>query len=419
MHILLIASERILPTNSGGRMRTWNFIEALSSDYNLSLLYKENKNTPKKQYEQLSKIFSNIWMVPLENSQDDKEKAHSSSPSLLVRAKNFMQRIPWEIKDCYDPCFERYLLKILDEHTFDAIFIRYLYNGQYIFRNQKKIKIPTIIDLDDLPAIYLKRQLAHQDHDGLYDHFRKQLNLSFWDHYPKKLKNIRSCFVSSECDRQYVIKNKWTKNVTIIPNSIDIEAYDEVGDFNESVNGQKMILFCGTLNYGPNTAAMEWFVTEILPLIKKEEPLVKVTCIGSGDRAKIKKMKSDPTVSYHFDVPSVIPYYQKCSIFVVPLLVGGGTRIKILEAFSCRRPVVSTTIGAEGLGIIDGQHCLIADKPDQFAQHCIALLRNPEKAQGLTLKGYQFVQSRYRGDHIRKKILKTFNDNLQKYPKDH
>ena len=113
--------------------------------------------------------------------------------------------------------------------------------------------------------------------------------------------------------------------------------------------------------------------------------------VGADPLRKVTQLAQNPTVTIHPNVPSVAPFYQQASLCIVPLRVGSGTRIKILEAFSYRRPVVSTRLGAEGLAVNDGEHLLLADEPEAMARACATLLNDHEMCSRMVSSAYDWV----------------------------
>jgi glycosyltransferase involved in cell wall biosynthesis len=137
------------------------------------------------------------------------------------------------------------------------------------------------------------------------------------------------------------------------------------------------LLFVGNFSYRPNIDGAIWLCKEVLPLVKKRLDYgVRVSLVGSVVDPSVTELTSVPRVDVFADVPSVTPWYRSTRVCVAPLRAGGGTRLKILEAFTHRRPVVSTSLGAEGLSVEDGVHLLIADGTEDFADACARVLRD-------------------------------------------
>ena len=139
------------------------------------------------------------------------------------------------------------------------------------------------------------------------------------------------------------------------------------------------VLFVGSLDWFPNQDAVRFFVEEIFPLIKIQKPAAQLTVVGRRAPESLASwMRRQEGVTLLSEVPDVRPCYTRAALAIVPLRIGGGTRIKILEAMSMGKPVVSTSIGAEGLAVKDGTHVLIRDTPAEFARAAVSLMSSEE-----------------------------------------
>lgn len=155
-------------------------------------------------------------------------------------------------------------------------------------------------------------------------------------------------------------------------------------------------MFLGNLNYYPNQDAISFFMEQVLPKFQQQTAhSIRLDVAGSGAWEGIHKYQANQNFRHVGFVPDVIAAYQDADAVVVPLRAGGGTRIKVLEAFSYRRPVVSTTIGIEGLEVEDGTHVLVADTPDDFAKQCLQLLEKPQLVSTLTDNAHACLLERY------------------------
>jgi glycosyltransferase involved in cell wall biosynthesis len=137
------------------------------------------------------------------------------------------------------------------------------------------------------------------------------------------------------------------------------------------------------MNYHPNLEAVRYFVGEILPLIRAEVPYATFHIAGANPSPEVKALAAD-SVYIHGSVPDMCPYFHQAAVVVVPLLHGGGTRLKILDAAACGKPIVSTSVGAEGLNFVDGRDLLLADSAPRFAQTVVRLLSNPDRQAELS-----------------------------------
>jgi glycosyltransferase involved in cell wall biosynthesis len=160
------------------------------------------------------------------------------------------------------------------------------------------------------------------------------------------------------------------------------------------------LLFVGNLNYLPNVDALVHLQEAVLPALVELLPDVRITIVGRAPvtndaRAAIDRLRRVPQFDFVFDAPDCAPYYRGCSIAIAPIRLGGGTRVKILEAFAQRVPVVSTTKGCEGLAVSHGEHLLIADEPEAFARCCVEAMRDPTLRARITAGGLAYVEAHH------------------------
>ena len=164
------------------------------------------------------------------------------------------------------------------------------------------------------------------------------------------------------------------------------------------------LLMVGTLGYYPNADGAAFLCRDIVPLLGRNGQWPRIAIVGSKPPESVRALGALPEVSVFADVPDVAPYYAAAKVAVVPLRAGGGSRIKILEAFAHGRPVVSTRIGAEGLAVADGRHLLLADTAEAFAAAVRRLLSDPDLAARLAAEARQLVDERYDFECVAREI---------------
>jgi glycosyltransferase involved in cell wall biosynthesis len=165
------------------------------------------------------------------------------------------------------------------------------------------------------------------------------------------------------------------------------------------------MLFLGTLSYLPNEDGVAWFIRDVLPAMRAREPRMTLRVAGVGMPEGLSMLLASDGVDFAGEVPDVAPEYAAACMLVVPLRAGSGTRIKILEAFAHGTPVVSTSIGAAGLDVRDGQHLLIADSPQELAQRCIQLAHDAALRESLTREALQWVTANHSIDVMHRAIV--------------
>lgn len=206
---------------------------------------------------------------------------------------------------------------------------------------------------------------------------------------------VDAFFVCSDDDRALLasLNENKIKGFTI-PNGVDIEK--RPFDAQPGKNQLRHILFCGTLDAYENEDGLLWFYRQIWPSVLSQQPGCRLVVIGRGGKSEqLDGLRTDPQVDFIGPVEDVVPYYQQAAISIVPLRMGSGTRLKILEALSLGNPVVSTHIGAEGIDVLDGEHLLLADTPEQFAVAIARLLGDEELFGRLRHSGRKLVEEKY------------------------
>jgi len=196
----------------------------------------------------------------------------------------------------------------------------------------------------------------------------------------------------SELDRQALLRLAPDARVAVVPNSVDVEEYRPRLAAPE---GPPILVFTGKMDFRPNVDAVVWFCREVLPLVRAEAPDVRFQIVGRSPTATVRQLGSLPGVEVLGAVPDDRPYVAAARACVVPMRVGGGTRIKILQAMAAGVPVVATTLGCEGVAATPGEHLLVADRPADFARSILALLASPELGAGLARRARPFVEAHY------------------------
>ncbi|HEX7024151.1 MAG TPA: glycosyltransferase, partial [Gemmatimonadales bacterium] len=200
----------------------------------------------------------------------------------------------------------------------------------------------------------------------------------------------------SEEDAAHFERAYGVKDAVAVPTGVDTD-YFRPGDPGARTPGS--LVFVGSMDWAPNEDAVRFFVAEVLPAIRARVPGATLTVVGRDPGPGIRALADGTAgVTVTGTVPDVRPYLASAAAMVVPLRVGGGTRLKIFEAMAAGTPVISTTIGAEGLPLTPGDHLLIGDSSDQLARAAIRLLQDPEAAARMAAAAAALVRSRFGWD---------------------
>lgn len=206
--------------------------------------------------------------------------------------------------------------------------------------------------------------------------------------------------------------------VTEIRNGIDLDAYQPT--VTPSAQPPFNLLFTGKMDYRPNIDAVLWFGREVLPLIQRQEPNVHFQVVGLNPHARLDELRANPAIEITGGVPDVRPYFAAATVCVIPMRVGGGTRLKALEAMACGKAIVSTTLGVEGIPVTHGQELLLADTAPTFATATLAVItvaqhdahHDARPISGLGLHARRFVEAHYSWAQIMPALEEVYEATL-------
>ncbi len=268
----------------------------------------------------------------------------------------------------------------------------------------RKQKLPcSVMDLDDLNHCKYDLRSRHEAN------FRFRCSAKVQSYKWKKqefdaLKKYDVVVVCSDDDRQYLGK----ENVCVIPNGFTSPPQEPAWTYPDPCR----LGFIGVLGYGPNYDGLLWFRDKVWPVIRRQKPRMKLRIIGAAPLKRyVVKAEGFDYLGYVEDTTDEMKTW---SSIVVPIPYGGGTRIKILDAFSKKCPVIATPIGAHGIRGVHQKHLLITDNPAQFAQYCLDLSSHPEQGKSLAEAGWELFEQKYTWDVIGQAIRTVVEDLLEK-----
>ena len=266
------------------------------------------------------------------------------------------------------------------EHSFLAGFVRDL---------DATATARTVLSLHNLGSLQYARiaALAHGPVERLSARAKARL-MRGWE--PRAAGWFDRCVTVSELERALLLAADPRLEVSVVENGVDTRALVPGPQAADPV-----LLFVGTIGYEPNADAVLWFARSVLPLIRARVPGAQLLVVGRDPPEAVRGLARSPEVVVTGRVPDVVPWYRQAAVSVVPLRAGGGTRLKVLESLALGVPVVSTTVGCEGLAVEDGRHVLLADSEESFAARVVELLERTERARELREAGRRLVEERY------------------------
>lgn len=400
MKILILTDEIPYPPISGGLLRVYNLLIRVAKRHQVTLIAPQTAEDQNKDLSYLKGFCDEVKTVVVPKR------------SLLVRlptlARYALSGTPLELGYEYSQELARKIRDCVSVERFDILQIEQSHMVHYREAFPRPIDSKCILMFHDIEFAQVARlaELEKKVRRKLRLHLYSRM-MRRWE--PQMAGQFDRCTVVSEPDRHLLLTaNPKLKKVDIIPNGVDTACYQPL----PPAAIHPTLLFVGNMNYLPCIDAMRYFCQEIFPRVQESVKEVKLWIVGKEPAPEVETLKSD-AVYVTGKVEDVIPYYRQCTVCVVPLQGGGGTRLKILEAMALGRPVVSTTIGCEGLEVIDKKHLLIADTPRQFADATIRLLVDEPLRQQITTQARRIVTARYDWDIIAEKLMQIYDEMVQ------
>jgi glycosyltransferase involved in cell wall biosynthesis len=316
-------------------------------------------------------------------------KKRSKVRQLPGVAKNLFLGLPWNVKYAKSKEMQEAILEITKCKFFHVVHFDdiYMASNVALLSGGKTKKAVTFHDID---SVRYRRTLKIQKNS--FERLTTILNWLVIKRWEKSIaENFDLSIVVSSNDHRLLESKSMKAKIAVIANGTDTDSFSLL----PLSACEDNIVFMGLMDYAPNRDAAVYFVKRIFPLIKSKLPKVKFWIVGKNPTKELERLSSDPDVIVTGYVESVIPYYERSSVVVVPLRAGGGTRGKILEAMALGRPVVSTSLGAEGLEVTHKENIMIADRPEDFATITVELMSNGPFKSALIESARKFVESHH------------------------
>jgi len=318
---------------------------------------------------------------------------HAGSAKRLAQGRSLLSTQSFERFRLSSPQFQNELDRLLRSQRFDIVNLEFTFFGQYNLRQAPPGEPPPALVVDSHNIDYdIARQYAHSGPNALIRGYYR-LN------WPKLKREELSTYASADgvylcsaADQSRLRAEAPTANSVVIPNGADVEFYKPDASY-PAADGRTVVFF-GLMSYAPNIEGVTHFVRNIWPSIKASRPDARLKIIGGSPPEPIRCLAGDGIEVTGF-VPDLRPHLSSAACIVVPLLTGGGTRLKIVEGMAMGKAIVSTSLGAEGIDARDGEHILIGDDAESFAQSVVRLLDDRDLAQRLGDAARNLAVERY------------------------
>lgn len=372
MKIFVLLPRIPWPLEKGDKLRAFNQIKQLAKNNEVILCALNDKNVNKEEaYKALQPYCTSVTFIDL------------GKISILYNlAMAFLKGLPIQCGYFYNKKAHKKIHRLIEKHQPDMLFGQLLRVAQYI----RKEKTPKTIDYQDVFSMGMKRRseiapfYLRPIFNMEYNRLRKYEHDIFDDFDIKTIISIP--------DRIHIDHPK-KDEILIVPNGVDHEYYTP-----KECEKKYDIVFTGNMSYAPNINAVEYLANQILPIVWKQLPDVKLYVAGATPDPRVKKVASDKIIISGW-IDDMRDAYAQSKIFIAPMRIGTGLQNKLLEAMSMRLPCITTSLANSSLHAEGGVEILVGNNEQELAQHIITLLADKDKADALAQKGYDFVHRVY------------------------
>jgi glycosyltransferase involved in cell wall biosynthesis len=352
VRILWVKANKLLPVHSGGDIRSYNIAHGLAAQHDLTFLSYYDGTRDEEYEKELKRHFpSSVCFCT--------EKRTTSVPArVLDYMVRFPSEAPYAVSRFASPRVREKLRGWFQQGSFDVVVCDFL---DAAVNFPRKVTIPTVLFQHNVESEIWRRLALVQSHPAkklLYRvEFAKMLG------YERKMvRRFQQVIAVSEHDRK--LMSRWVDpaRITVVPTGVDLKQFKGKSPGKEMEN---LVIFVGAMDWGPNVDAVQYFCQEIW----------RFRIVGRNPDRRVEKLAGE-SIEITGSVPSVVDHLYAASVVVVPLRIGGGTRLKIYEAMAAGKAVVSTSVGAEGLDVHHGSDIVLADDPTTFAENVVSLLRD-------------------------------------------
>ncbi len=375
MRVLWVKAGKLLPVDTGGKIRSYNLLRHLAARHQLVLLSYYGGQHDTGYEDEIRRHFPGAEPIHDGLSQD-------GLALYLDYARRLLSPMPYAVAKFTSRRVRRIVQAWLDERRFDVAVCDFLSaSGNF----PRQLETPSVLFQHNVESVLWQRQATHEP--NLVKRTAFTVEAAKMSRYERDaVRRFPRVVAVSERDRGEMAAITDPARVSVVPTGVDVERYRAAAGTSPD---RPVVMFLGSMDWEANIDAVDYFSREIWPSVRSAVPDALFRIVGRSPHHRVTRLAS-PSVEVTGTVPSVVDHLKEAAVFVVPLRIGGGTRLKIFEAMAAEKAVVSTSIGAEGLDVADGRDILLADTAREFADSVIALLRDPvrrrqqERAAGQT-----------------------------------
>ena len=387
MKILFLSPTVPFPLTDGGRIRVFNLLKQIAAKNDVTLLALETQPTDADGVTELQQLGIQVHLVP-------------NAPTLPrvsfgTLANAFLKRQPITVARYDLPVYRQKFRELVATENFDLVHYEMFHTAQF----RTEVDLPSVLSQQNVDSA-IWRRLCGETANPFYKfaYWTQQLAFQRYERVLSPKFDAVTC--TSDIDATVFERLCAEDTIEIIPNGVDVTHYQP--DFTSEAPAH--LIYIGSMDWYPNEDAVAFFADEVLPGIQDKVPDVQFSIVGGNPSARVQKLTAREGVVVTGRVPEIKPYFAEATVFVVPLRIGSGTRLKILEALAMAKAIVSTSVGAEGLDLKDGEEIFIADEPTAFADAVTRLLTDASLRRRVGENGRARVEQDYDWRSIGEKL---------------
>jgi polysaccharide biosynthesis protein PslH len=387
MRILWVKADKLLPVQNGGNIRTYHVLRYLSSRHELTFYsYYGGKPDPNYEHELQEQLPGAVAVC-----------TGKRELSGVARGIDYLAHLgaqpPYAVSRFADAGVQQQIRTWFREQRFDVAVCDFL-DAAVNFPG--RLNIPSVLFQHNVESEIWRRHAETAGNPAKKTMYRMEFR-KMLRYERSAVRKFQHVIAVSENDRSLMTQWVDGDRVTVVPTGVDLAHYTPAPEASgvAAPEPAPLITFVGAMDWEPNVDGVDYFCSEVWPAIKAEVPAARFRIVGRNPVRRVQKWASD-SIEVTGLVPSVVEHLRESAVVIVPLRIGGGTRLKIYEAMATARAVVSTTIGAEGLDVHSGRDIILADDAKAFSQAVIMLLRDQnlrrryEKAAAETAARYDW-----------------------------
>ncbi len=375
MKLLVIYPYAPWPLDRGTFQRTFHLLHALAQRHEVDFVALTEKNEGGEEKRAVfSEFCKDVEFLPFEHP-----------PWQKLFPQRLLNPLPSNVQHWQQPAIAEAINRRLTPGRYDLVHICDIVLMPYVLPHRHHT--PFVVDRSRVDLQFQLMEHRTMKFSTRASLLRWESYLKLWFYEKKLAKNAALEVVCGPDDETFIREHISTDApVLVVANGVDL-SYFQASAATDPRDAEPTVIFCGAMDYSPNVDALRWFFTEIHGLLLEKIPQVKILIVGKNPIAEVKQYASRQGVTVTGGVPDVRPYYRRAWLQMVPLRIGGGTRLKIVESLAIGTPVVSTTIGAQGLGLAHDCDVLLADDAESFASQIARALSDDALRHTLETNG--------------------------------